>query len=168
MRALLLALSLAGCANATFPRAGVVTVDRAFSPELHERIDRVAARWCRATNGVECAKLVRSDKPGRYRIVRTELPRDNAICHRRPSSVEIEIDFTYPHVVHAEMAIAHEWGHALGLHHQRAGLMRGEDTGGPQMRRGVPVGCIDQRTLADWCEQAGDDCRGVTPECFEP
>jgi hypothetical protein len=162
VRALAAAALTLSC-NATFPERGPVHVSPRLTGQKRAAIERGMADWCRATNGVACPTLLTGR--GDFEFIVERLPRGNAITRRRPTTVRVGIDLDAFWPGYWLGAIKHEIGHAYGLSHAPEGLMRGEETGGPWTRSRVPYDCIDQRTLAAFCEL--HTCNGVSPECSE-
>jgi hypothetical protein len=164
VKLLILALALVGC-SATIPARGPIYIDPRIPETIKASIRRAHAEWCDATRGRECPTL--KTGRGRYQYRWGERDHDNAGTKRGLFGVDVFVDFAGISQGSWVAAIKHEIGHELGLHHVSYGLMRGADTGGPWAREGVPDGCIDQRTLADYCAARGCPL-GVKPECIEP
>jgi hypothetical protein len=153
-------VALIGC-KATFPERGPVYIDPRIPAPIQTTIHRAHADWCNATRGRYCVEL----RPGRGRheYVWGERDHDNAGTKRGWLGVDVFVDLADLSSSSWLAAMKHEAGHAIGLGHSSAGLMLGDKR---LWKRSNP-GCIDQRTLTDFCNE--HDCpAGFEPECEEP
>lgn len=163
MKALLaaVAIALAGCSG-SFPERGPVHIDPRIPEPVQAEIRKGHASWCRATNGVECPELKRGR--GRHEWRWGTRDKGNAGVNRGLfGGVTVTLDLSRMPAWSWLAVVNHEIGHALELEHAPRGLM----VEGSQLWKRERPSCIDQRTLAELCEERGCE-KGVTPECLEP
>ncbi len=161
MRRLFLILILVGCSH-DFPAKGPVYIDPRIPAEIQEKILDGYEDWCDATRGQECPELTIGR--GDYEWVYGTRDHGNAGTQDSAFGAKVYVDFRAIPRRYWLASIKHEIGHTVGLPHAEYGLMLGDQ----RLWQRVEPGCIDQRTLADYCEARG--CAPALPpipECEE-